>query len=268
MSEQSSVLQKTALSQVKFLQKRPALLWTAPLIGFVAAIILRKQVRLGGRQILSLLHGENLKTKQNAQKLARFKKVLFEDIREVVSSDPKLRSEGKIRILELSPGTGTNVEFYPRGSKLISYENDGVFEKYYQEHRHEFPHVQVEKFLKGSPENMSELEDESVDVIIGTLVCCSVEDIALTMREIKRVLAKGGKYYFVEHEQYPDKSWGYSIQKAVNPLWRVCNDGCNVSRRVSEVIEYVGFRAVNQKRYLPAEIPFLIRPLIVGYAVK
>ena len=47
---------------------------------------------------MNLLYGENLKTKQNAQKLARFKKVLFEDIKEVVSSDPKLRAEGRFEI--------------------------------------------------------------------------------------------------------------------------------------------------------------------------
>ena len=41
-----------------------------------------------------------------------------------------------------------------------------------------------------------------------------------------------------------------------------------LSRQVSEVIEYVGFRATNVKKYFPAEIPFLIRPLIVGYATK
>ncbi|XP_022695064.1 methyltransferase-like protein 7A isoform X2 [Varroa jacobsoni] len=228
------------------------------------------EVRLGVRQIMALLYGEDLKSKQNTTKLARFKKVLFENLKDLKSHDAQLRKDGRLYIVELNPSTGSNFEFYPRGSKVVIVETELMFEQLYKKKQHEFPfsHIKVERFIQGRPESLKDLPDASVDVVVATLVCCSVENLAVSMREIKRVLAKGGRYYFLEHEQYQDPSWGYSIQKAVNPIWKMCNDGCNVSRRIGEVIEYVGFHSVTMKKYHPAEIPFLMRPLVVGFATK
>ncbi|OQR77430.1 methyltransferase protein 7A-like [Tropilaelaps mercedesae] len=262
---------QTTLVRLRQLQWRSLLFWSAaPLVSFLVMVIFRKQIYLDVRQLMTLLHGGDLKSKQNTAKLARFKKVLFESIKDLKSHDAQLRKEGKLLIAELNPSNGSNFEYYPRGSKVIAVEAEPVFEKVFAARQHEFPfaNIKIERFLHARPEALEGIEDGSIDVVVGTLVCCSVDDLAVTMREIKRVLATGGRYYFLEHEQYQDPSWGYSIQKAVNPIWRACNDGCNVSRRVGEVIEYVGFRCVAMKKYHPAEIPYLMRPLIVGYATK
>ena len=42
------------------------------------------------------------------------------------------------------------------------------------------------------------IEDASMDVVIGTLVMCSVLDVELAMQQVKRVLKPGGRYIFIE----------------------------------------------------------------------
>ena len=49
--------------------------------------------------------------------------------------------------------------------------------------------VKMEKFLLAKAEDMKELEDNSFDIVVSTLVLCSVTDLNATLREIHRVLA-------------------------------------------------------------------------------
>lgn len=55
---------------------------------------------------MALLYGEDLKSKQNTTKLARFKKVLFENLKDLKSHDAQLRKDGERRFLvETAPNS-------------------------------------------------------------------------------------------------------------------------------------------------------------------
>lgn len=94
------------------------------------------------------------------------------------------------------PGTSSNIEYFPKGSKVIAVEPEPVFEKLFSERKHEvsFSHVKLERFVHAYPESLEGLPDNSVDVVVATLVCCSVDRLDFTMREIKRVLARVSRY--------------------------------------------------------------------------
>lgn len=47
----------------------------------------------------------------------------------------------------------------------------------------------MEKFILGCAEDMKGVESNSVDVVVSTLVLCSVEDLNKTFKEVQRVLA-------------------------------------------------------------------------------
>lgn len=176
---------------------------------------------------MAIVHGEDLKSKQSVTKLARFKKVLFESLKDHESAIPELRKEGeqvtgrganamrkksenitcpdrnkfslwnfrfpgKLLIAELMPNTSSNIEYFPRGSRVIAVEPEPIFEKIYNERKHEisFNHVKLDRFVNARPESLEGIADNSVDVVVATLVCCSVERLDFTMREIKRVLVR------------------------------------------------------------------------------
>ena len=52
--------------------------------------------------------------------------------------------------------------------------------------------MKLKQFVAAFGEDMSEVEDESVDAVICTLVLCSVMDMDMCMKEIKRVLKPVG----------------------------------------------------------------------------
>jgi len=47
----------------------------------------------------------------------------------------------------------------------------------------------MEKFVLASAEDMKGVEDNSVDVVVSTLVLCSVRSLEKTLQEVHRVLA-------------------------------------------------------------------------------
>ena len=46
----------------------------------------------------------------------------------------------------------------------------------------------MERFVVGMAEDMKDIADGSIDVVVSTLVLCSVRSIEKTMKEIQRVL--------------------------------------------------------------------------------
>ena len=67
-------------------------------------------------------------------------------------------------------------------------EPNAYFEPLFYE-RQKNTTVKMEKFLLAKAEDMKELEDNSFDIVVSTLVLCSVTDLNATLREIHRVLA-------------------------------------------------------------------------------
>ncbi len=93
-------------------------------------------------------------------------------------------------MLEIGPGCGSNFEYYPSNIQLIALDNNSYFEKYFNENKSKFAHINCEEFLNGNVEDMNQIEDESMDVVVATYLLCSVEDRDKALKEIKRVLKK------------------------------------------------------------------------------
>lgn len=84
--------------------------------------------------------------------------------------------------------TGANFEFFPPNSKLTVVEPNAFFEPFFYE-RQKKSIIKMEKFLLTTAEEMQEIEDNSMDVVVSTLVLCSVRNLQKTLKEIHRVLA-------------------------------------------------------------------------------
>uniref|UniRef100_A0A670I9W9 Methyltransferase type 11 domain-containing protein n=1 Tax=Podarcis muralis TaxID=64176 RepID=A0A670I9W9_PODMU len=81
---------------------------------------------------------------------------------------------GALTLLEIGTGTGFNFQFYPVGCKIICTDPNPNFQKFLNKSLAENPHVQVPA--------------ASVDVVVSTLVLCSVKSPEQAMKEVLRVL--------------------------------------------------------------------------------
>ena len=81
---------------------------------------------------------------------------------------------------------------------------------------------------------------------------------------------QGGKFYYIEHVCAEEKTWTYSIQKRLTPIWKHVADGCHLDRTTWSDVDAAGFTDVNQERFIaPFErYAFMIRPHLIGVATK
>lgn len=203
--------------------------------------------------------------------LDQYKSRLFAPLKRLRSSDANLMQEGDgcIRILEIGIGSGSNLKYYPKGSRLISVEPNPFFERFFMENIIAFPDTQVEQFIEGTAEDMSAVASDSVDVVVSTHVLCSVGDVAKCLAEVRRVLAPGGRFMFVEHVSYPE-DYGKSrrAQGLAEGVWRAFNDDCRLTRDVAKDVSAAGFSQVHSELHMINDVYYLMRPHLLGTAIK
>ncbi len=86
------------------------------------------------------------------------------------------------------------------------------------------------------------------DCIVTTWTLCSIPEPLKALAEMRRVLKPDGRYLFVEHgrsERASTARW----QDRLNPIWRRIADGCNMNRRMDELVEQGGFELLSLQRF-------------------
>jgi ubiquinone/menaquinone biosynthesis C-methylase UbiE len=141
-------------------------------------------------------------------------------------------------VMEIGVGSGLNLPFYgPAVRQLYAVEPDAKLLVMAEKNARAaaFP---VE-FLPRSAESLP-LEDGSVDTLVTTFTLCSIPDVHAALREMKRVLKPDGLLLFAEHGLAPDPSvrrW----QDRLNPVWKKWAGGCNLNRKMDDLIREAGF---------------------------
>jgi ubiquinone/menaquinone biosynthesis C-methylase UbiE len=168
-------------------------------------------------------------------------------------------------VVEIGPGTGVNFNYFPLGIQWIGIEPNQAF--------HETLHQQAlkagidAKILTADALNIP-LPDHTADVLICTLVLCSIKDPAKTIAELKRVLKSGGGLIFIEHVAAPKKTGLRRAQNIFNPFNKLIADGCNCNRETWTIIENAGFKEIDLSHQILKGAFKLSSPHIIGYAVK
>ncbi|XP_032068210.1 methyltransferase-like protein 7A [Thamnophis elegans] len=196
------------------------------------------------------------------KKLHKEKEKLFQNMRDF--SD----ASGNLHLLEIGVGSGSNFKFYPPNSHVTCLDYNPNFQNFILESMAQNTHLQFENFVVASAENMTSVSDNSVDVVVCTLVFCSVKSIQAALKEIQRVLRPGGAFYFMEHVAAGRSTWTYFWQQVCDPTWRYIGDGCTLLRETWKDLENAGFSKLNLQHTICPIFPYLIRPHINGYAVK
>ncbi|KAJ7317887.1 hypothetical protein JRQ81_004049 [Phrynocephalus forsythii] len=176
--------------------------------------------------------------------------------------------EGELTLLEIGTGTGANFEFYPTGCRVICTDPNPNFKTFLDKSLSQNPHVKLDNCLVASAEDLHQIPDASVDVVVCTLVLCSVENTGRVLSEVLRVLRPGGAFYFMEHVAGDPDSWSLFWQQIYAPAFNILFDGCHLTRETWKDLEKAGFSEL-KLRHIHAPLNWNpAKPHIIGYAVK
>lgn len=144
-------------------------------------------------------------------------------------------------VLEIGVGSGLNLPFYGAAvARLLALDPSEELLRMARKKagRAAFP---IE-FLAHPGEEIP-LDDHSVDTVVTTWTLCTIPEPVKALSEMKRVLRPDGTLLFAEHGLAPEpgvRAW----QERLNPLWRRFTGGCNLNRKVDELIRRSGFGIV------------------------
>lgn len=170
-------------------------------------------------------------------------------------------------VLEVGAGTGMNVPYYPRGlARLVLSEPDPHMRRLLarRAHRHGWDRAEL---LSASLEALP-LPNGVFDVVVGTLVLCSVPRLDGALGEIHRVLRPGGRFVFLEHVAAENRPGRLTWQRRIEPFWKRIAGNCHLTRRTEDAIRAAGFSIDSVQRESMRKAPPFVRPTIRGYAIR
>ncbi len=99
------------------------------------------------------------------------------------------------------------------------------------------------------------VDDQRFDTVLVTYTLCTIPDAAKALGEMYRVLRSDGELIFCEHGAAPDvrvARW----QNRLNPYWKNIAGGCNLNRKIPDLIAAAGFDVSSlETMYLPGPKP-------------
>lgn len=174
-----------------------------------------------------------------------------------------LLSRAAGRVLEIGAGTGRNLPFYGEQVESLTVTEPEAPMARRLERRIREQSRPVE--LVRAPAEELPFEDGQFDVVVSTLVLCTVPEQAKALGELRRVLKPRGELLFIEHVRSDDPRrarW----QNRLNGLNQVVGQGCNCNRVTVEAIRAAGFTITELERDELKKVPPIVRPLVVGSA--
>ena len=149
-------------------------------------------------------------------------------------------------VLEVGFGSGHNLPFYPPTVLSVTAIDPSELSARLARPRIEkapFPVAYLP--LKGEE---VPAPDASFDSVVSTFTLCTIQDTDRALRQIRRVLRPGGRFFFVEHGRSNEpgvQRW----QDRLNGIQNVLCGGCNLNRDMERLIGNAGFEFLSIDRY-------------------
>ena len=166
------------------------------------------------------------------------------------------------RLLMVGLGPGTDLKFVPPAvTSVAAVEPVAVFRR--TASRLALRHGIAADIVEGTGESIP-FPDDSFDSVHIGLVLCSVDDVAATLSEIRRVLKPGGRLVVLEHVR-GEGAMGRFQDRVAKP-WSWLAAGCEPNRRTIDSIAAAGFDTTGLRSIPRTPVPFPCKPHLQGFA--
>lgn len=173
-------------------------------------------------------------------------------------------AEATGRLLMVGLGPGIDLMFLPAAvTSVAAVEPEAPFRRMAAKRAHRRG-VAVE-IVEGTGESIP-FPDNSFDSVHIGLVLCSVDDVAATLGEIRRVLAPGGRLVVLEHVRGTGATG--RCQDLIAKPWSWLASGCEPNRRTLEAIAAAGFDTTGLRSIPRTPVPFPCKPHLQGFATR
>jgi ubiquinone/menaquinone biosynthesis C-methylase UbiE len=127
-------------------------------------------------------------------------------------------------VLEIGCGTGFMFSHYLTEARVRAIDVDDDFLS--RAHERSRPNVEI---VRADAQALP-FADASFDVVVASLVFCSIPDAAQALTEAKRVLRRGGELRLIEHVA-SSSPIARALMHAADPIWLHLNEqGCHMNR--------------------------------------
>jgi ubiquinone/menaquinone biosynthesis C-methylase UbiE len=185
-------------------------------------------------------------------------------------------SNVKGHVLEIGSGTGMNFPCLYNNTNIESYtgiEPNIHMHPYFHEFINQYEIPYDTRLSDNSAADMHDIESNSIDTVLMTLVLCSVPDpfAEKVLLEAFRILKPGGKFVFFEHIlANPEVNYLiYFIQKAIEPIWAIIGDGCRFKNTANYFDAMKKIYSKVDYQYIGMPAPhYFIKDAIIGELIK
>ncbi|MEU8225299.1 methyltransferase domain-containing protein [Kribbella sp. NPDC048915] len=170
------------------------------------------------------------------------------------------------RVVEVGAGDGGNFAFYPAAvSAVIAVEPEPYLRRQAEVAARS---AQVDVQVVDGTADRLPVADGSADVVVFSLVLCSVPDQDAALAEARRVLRSGGELRFYEHVAAEPGSRLATVQRVADAtLWPLFVGGCHTHRDTPAAITAAGFEIEELEHFqFPPGRPTPAGPHVLGRA--
>ena len=176
-----------------------------------------------------------------------------------------LLQDARGEVLEIGLGTGLNLPHYPNTvSGLHAVDPAPLLPERVTRRSASvsFP-IEIQRI---SAETLP-FGDRTFDCVVSTWTLCTIPDPVKALHEVRRVLKPTGKFLFLEHGRSDDEKIA-TWQDRLNPIQRVIGCGCNLNRRIDQLISQAGLAMTKLDRFQMERVPRLGGEMYRGIATS
>jgi SAM-dependent methyltransferase len=152
-------------------------------------------------------------------------------------------------VLEVGSGTGINFSFYNSKINLTALEPSQAMIDVSATKKCNCNKIGVLKISITSPLIFNELQENSFDYILSTLVLCTIDRPDIAINNYKKLLKPNGKLLILEHI-HSTKTLHKRFQNLANPFWKAFSEGCNLNRDTDQLLMSLGFIPLQQEYFV------------------
>jgi ubiquinone/menaquinone biosynthesis C-methylase UbiE len=168
-------------------------------------------------------------------------------------------------VLEIGFGTGLNLPHYPAAlSSLHAIDPAHMLPRKIAERSAAIPFpLQIQRT---SAETLP-YNARAFNFVVSTWTLCTIPDPVKALLEVYRVLKPDGVFLFLEHGRSEDAKVA-AWQDRFNPVQNIIGCGCNLNRKIDQIIAQAGLMIMTLDRFQMQSVPRLGGEMYRGAATR